>query len=484
MPLLPGDFLASFSPVAACFIVVILLIWVVFNLRYNPKVVELGPTILTTIGIFGTFLGVALGLAHFDTSNVQASVPALLTGLKTAFWASVFGVGAAVQIKLREFYFGTGAARDEDETPAENPVALLVAIRDALAGPGDSSLLSQMKLARQDTNDRLLSQLRMARSDSNERLDAMRAGIDALRAAQEKGTQSIEGLRAAQSEALRQLAAQASHTLVEALRKVVLSFNDKVAAQFGENYRDLNAAVTQLLAWQNKYRETIEAMTRRLDDTARVVGYVASDMGKISDASAQIGKTADRVNRTMEAIGAGEQRLAEMVTNVARLTEAAAGRIPFIEGRLGELVSQMTATVRTSQVSLNEALTESAEQMRAQLQASQQGFAEVARSGAIAVRQNQQAIADALAENAAAMRAALADTQQDLTGAHEAFSRQTIDMMQATREQMTQLDRDVAAELARTVAKLSGQLKSLSAQLQRDGAQVPDEPPKIALVAG
>jgi len=484
MPLLPGDFLASFSPVAACFIVVILLIWVVFNLRYNPKVVELGPTILTTIGIFGTFLGVALGLAHFDTSNVQASVPALLTGLKTAFWASVFGVGAAVQIKLREFYFGTGAARDEDETPAENPVALLVAIRDALAGPGDSSLLSQMKLARQDTNDRLLSQLRMARSDSNERLDAMRAGIDALRAAQEKGTQSIEGLRAAQNEALRQLAAQASHTLVEALRKVVLSFNDKVAAQFGENYRDLNAAVTQLLAWQNKYRETIEAMTRRLDDTARVVGYVASDMGKISDASAQIGKTADRVNRTMEAIGAGEQRLAEMVTNVARLTEAAAGRIPFIEGRLGELVSQMTATVRTSQVSLNEALTESAEQMRAQLQASQQGFAEVARSGAIAVRQNQQAIADALAENAAAMRAALADTQQDLTGAHEAFSRQTIDMMQATREQMTQLDRDVAAELARTVAKLSGQLKSLSAQLQRDGAQVPDEPPKIALVAG
>jgi DNA anti-recombination protein RmuC len=484
MPLFLGDFLASFSPVAACFIAVILFIWVVFNLRYNPRVVELGPTILTTIGIFGTFLGVALGLARFDTSNVQASVPALLTGLKTAFWASVFGVGAAVQIKLREFYFGTGAALDEGDAPAENPVALLVAIRDALAGPGDASLLSQMKLARQDTNDRLLSQLRMARSDSNERLDAIRAGMDALRAAQEKGNQSLDALRASQTEALRQLAAQASHTLVEALRQVVVSFNDKVAAQFGENYRDLNASVTQLLAWQTKYRETIDAMTRRLDDTVRVMGYAASDLSKISDASAQIGKTADRVNRTMEAVEAGEQRLAEMATSVSRLTEAAAGRIPFIEGRLGELVSQMASTVRASQLSLNEALTESADQMRAQLQASQQGFAEVARTGATAVRQNQQAITDALNENAASIRAALEATQQDLIRANEAFSRQTTDMMRATREQMTQLDRDVAGELTRAVAKLSGQLKSLSAQLARDGTQVPDEPPKIALVAG
>jgi DNA anti-recombination protein RmuC len=474
--------------VAACFIVIILLIWTVFNLRYNPRVVELGPTILTTIGIFGTFLGVALGLAHFDTANVQASVPALLTGLKTAFWASVFGVGAAVQIKLREFCFGTGTARDGHEAQAENPVALLVAIRDALAGPGDASLLSQMKLARQDTNDRLLSQLRMARTDSNERLDAMRAGIDALRSAQERSTQSLDALRAAQTDTLRQLAAQASNTLVEALRQVVLSFNDKVAAQFGENYRDLNTSVTQLLAWQTKYRENIEAMTRRLDDTVRVLGYAASDLSKVSDAAGHIGKTADRLNRTLEVVEASEQRLADMAASVSRVTEAAAGRIPFIEGRLGELVSQMATTVRASQLSLNEALTESADQMRAQLQVSQQGFAEVARTGATAVRQNQQAIADALTENAAVIRAALEATQQDMTRANEAFSRQTIDMMRATREQMTQLDRDVAGELTRAASRLSGQLKSLSAQLARDAAQIgtttTDEPPKIALVAG
>lgn len=142
MPPFLGEILASsLSPVSAGFILVILCIWAVFNLRYSPSVVEPGPT----IGIFGTFLGVAPSSAWH--------------------WGS--------RISIPGTCFGAGTARDAGEAPAD-PVALLVAIRDALAGPGDASLLSQMKPARQDTNDRLLSQRRMARQDSNERLDICR----------------------------------------------------------------------------------------------------------------------------------------------------------------------------------------------------------------------------------------------------------------------------------------------------------------------
>ncbi len=472
-----GDFLASLSPVSYVFIATILAIWAIFNVRYSPRVVELGPTILTTIGIFGTFLGVALGLAHFDTSNVQASVPALLAGLKTAFWASVFGVGAAVQIKLREFYLGTGTADQAGETADRNPVELLADIRNALAGPGEGSLLSQMKLARQDTNDRLLSQIRMARTESNERLDA-------IRAAQEKSTQSLETLRAAQTEALQTLAARASQSLVDALSQVVLSFNEKVAAQFGENYRDLGASVKQLVAWQEAYKSTIAAMTTRLDDAARTLTYAAGDLGKVSEASSQIARTAERVTRTLDAVDAGERRLADMAASVSALTEAAAGRIPYIEGRLGELVSQMANTVRASQLTLNEALTETTAAMRDTLDGSQSRFAAVARAGTEAVRDNQAAIAAALRENAAALRAALEASHQELARANAEFSKQTIDTVQATRDQIAQLDRDVAGDLARAVAKLTAQLKTLSAQLARDAAPAHEEPPKIALVAG
>lgn len=43
------------------------------------------PTLLTTLGIFGTFLGIVLGLLNFNQNNIEASIPLLLAGLKTAF---------------------------------------------------------------------------------------------------------------------------------------------------------------------------------------------------------------------------------------------------------------------------------------------------------------------------------------------------------------------------------------------------------------
>lgn len=67
------------------FLLLIVFLAVFFHIQFTRKAVAYGPTILTTTGIFATFVGVALGLSEFDTSNVQSSVPGLLAGLKTAF---------------------------------------------------------------------------------------------------------------------------------------------------------------------------------------------------------------------------------------------------------------------------------------------------------------------------------------------------------------------------------------------------------------
>jgi len=61
------------------------------------------PTMLTTIGILGTFLGISLGLAEFDPSHVgedtdalMASSVSMLQGMKTAFYTSLVGMGASI----------------------------------------------------------------------------------------------------------------------------------------------------------------------------------------------------------------------------------------------------------------------------------------------------------------------------------------------------------------------------------------------------
>src|ERR1700680_1320635 len=68
---------------------------------FNDRIAHLGPTILTMLGIFGCFLGIAVGLQNFQTTDVQGSVPALLQGIKTAFWVSVAGIFGALIMKVR-----------------------------------------------------------------------------------------------------------------------------------------------------------------------------------------------------------------------------------------------------------------------------------------------------------------------------------------------------------------------------------------------
>jgi hypothetical protein len=50
---------------------------------------------LTSMGLLGTFWGIQIALSHLDPKNIQAGVDTLLSGMKTAFTSSLFGLGFA-----------------------------------------------------------------------------------------------------------------------------------------------------------------------------------------------------------------------------------------------------------------------------------------------------------------------------------------------------------------------------------------------------
>src|SRR5882757_11482732 len=87
-------------------IFLILILAIGLHSRWNRKVAAAGPALLTTFGIFFCFAGITWGLVDFDPANVRDSVPHLLQGIRTSFWASVFGIGCALTIKLRILFFG------------------------------------------------------------------------------------------------------------------------------------------------------------------------------------------------------------------------------------------------------------------------------------------------------------------------------------------------------------------------------------------
>lgn len=58
----------------------------------NRRIVEYFPTLVSTLGVLGTFWGITKGLMAFDTTDLDTSIPGLLDGLKTAFFTSLAGM--------------------------------------------------------------------------------------------------------------------------------------------------------------------------------------------------------------------------------------------------------------------------------------------------------------------------------------------------------------------------------------------------------
>jgi DNA anti-recombination protein RmuC len=215
------------DPLTLMFIVVIAGTTAFFQLKFDRYAVNHGPEILTTLGIFGCFTGIALALLDFDTKNINESVPQLLEGVKTAFWASVTGVLGALTIKFRH-RFSKEPIQVSDGQPKsaslEDVVSAITTLRRSITGETDSSLISQIKLMRQELNDNS-KELRKSLDDFAEKVSEL-----------------------------------GSKALIEALQKVISDFNNQLNEQFGENFKQLNLAVEKLVLWQQQYKEELDKL--------------------------------------------------------------------------------------------------------------------------------------------------------------------------------------------------------------------------------
>jgi hypothetical protein len=91
--------LDTFTIVACCVIfVAFIAAWLYVantsneELPKRRKWIDQLPSIISTLGVLGTFLGITRGLVSFNTATLDLSIPILLDGLKTAFFTSLLGM--------------------------------------------------------------------------------------------------------------------------------------------------------------------------------------------------------------------------------------------------------------------------------------------------------------------------------------------------------------------------------------------------------
>jgi hypothetical protein len=261
--------------------------------------------LLTTVGIFFCFAGITWGLVDFDPGDVRDSVPHLLQGIRTSFWASVFGIGCALTIKLRLLFFGEPALATSgvpSGATIDDLVAQLRQLERAVAGTGDSALLGQVKLARIDSNSHL-----EALNHSFQRFadNVVEANLEAL---------------------------------VQALSKIVRDFNTRLDEQFGQNFKDLNSGVAKLVVWQKQYEQQLNSLIEEEIRTRNNLAAAALSIATFVDKAANFTPTVE-----------WSERLDTALRNLTGLSTDAAMRIRQMELKTSELTRQVEQVARASQ---------------------------------------------------------------------------------------------------------------------------------------
>lgn len=76
------------------------------RLTSNRRWVENIPSLISTLGVLGTFYGITTGLLSFNSNDLDTSIPELLDGLKTAFLTSIAGMlGSLFLSRITNSYF-------------------------------------------------------------------------------------------------------------------------------------------------------------------------------------------------------------------------------------------------------------------------------------------------------------------------------------------------------------------------------------------
>ncbi len=270
------DIFKSFGIFTQSAIVCISLIGVALHVRWSRKATSLGPTLLTTFGIFFCFCGIAWGLLDFNPSDIRGSVPQLLRGIRTSFWASVFGIGWALTIKLRVLLMGVPSLpKDGMATGAtvDDLASQLSGLNRSIAGTDDSTLLSQVRVLRSETNDRL----------------------DRLNHLFERFAENVVEAN--------------SKALIQALTEVIKDFNVKLNDQFGENFKYLNAAVEKLVVWQKQYEQQLNALIEQETVTRKSMTESTLRYAELVNKSAVFTTTAESLRDLLVGNQARSQQL-------------------------------------------------------------------------------------------------------------------------------------------------------------------------------
>lgn len=437
------------------------------------------PTLLTSLGILGTFVGIISGLLDFDTNDIDGSIGPLLEGLKTAFISSIAGMFLSILYKAG-VSFGvlilpvTRVEEDDDVDSLafykvmQQQVENLSDLKRAIAGEDESSLMGVLKLQRSDANDHFKTLIQ-----SN---DQAKSSLEDLSKNTEeraiKFDQFSERLWKEMSDFGDLLSKSATQQVIEALNQVIQDFNNQLTEQFGENFKELNAAVLELVKWQENYKHQLSDMSEKYALGVEAIAKTEESVTSISTEAKTIPIAMDSLKSVLEVNQHQIDELDKHLVAFSDIRDRAVEAVPEIR----EQIDGAIAGAREANETLAAGMLESANEMHKVLATGTEEFgnnvatinaglttaADETANNSIAIREQ---FATALEDINNHMRNLLDDLQKEGASLNDSFAGAS----SVLKEETTRIARDFESGLSEMAGRLEETIQE-QAQSHRNQA--------------
>ncbi|EPY8402077.1 type II Zorya anti-phage system protein ZorA2 [Enterobacter ludwigii] len=420
--------------------------WWCDHKNIHNKFREYAPTLMGALGILGTFIGIIIGLLNFNTESIDTSIPVLLGGLKTAFITSIVGMFFAIFFNgLDAFFFANKRRQLEADIPASvTPEHIhqelkeqnkhLVKLIAGMSGSEEGSIVAQIKLLRNEISDTSRAQISNHSNFSNKLWEQLQQFADLM-------------------------AKGATEQIIDALRQVIIDFNNNLTEQFGENFKALDTSVKKLVDWQENYKNQVEQMGEQyqqsvesLVETRKAVAGIWEECKEIPLAMAEL---RDVLQVNQHQIGELSRHLEIFVAIRDKATDV----LPEIQTKMsevGELLKLGAANVSASLEQTSQQILSNADSMRVALDEGTEGFRQ-------SVTQTQQAFASMahdVSNSSETLTSALGDTITEMKQSGDEFLKSLETHSRELHRNMEQNTTNVIDMFNKTGEKFNQQLSS------------------------
>lgn len=320
----------------------------------QPKFVKQAPTLLTSLGIFGTFFGIVLALLGFDgVDNIKEQIDVIISGMQTAFITSVEGLLLSIILKILIIF----RKDDTDQSDATSEELIRSFIKQTEnSSQSVEKLTLLLNAIGQDGDNSLIGQIHLMRSDFNNYQRHNKEFETKLWQEMDKVTET--------------LAKSATETIIEALKDVIHDFNENLTEQFGENFKELNHAVHELVTWQENYKQQINAMTEQYALGVQAINNTKEAVIKIEDSTKVIPDYMEDLGTILNDNQAQLNELTKHLKAFEDIRNKAVATLPDIQNHIESMLNDLQTgsdSIHHSSKAISDAINQTRELVRSQM---------------------------------------------------------------------------------------------------------------------